>query len=141
MSNGVLIRDGHCNQSIIKFVKLPRIVGSIINRSEIINIFKKIAKQNKENSEDSINLYISIIKKINEISIENGKVLVVGYTRSDSKFDQYIIDSLLNEEVKIVDLSLDKNPENYLGSHPSSIANEKRAKLLKKYLIEKKIFY
>ena len=141
LNNGVLIRDGYCNQSIIKFVKLPRIIGSIINRSEIINMFKKIAKKNNENSKDSINLYINIIKKINETSIKNGQVLVVGYTKSDSKFDQYVIDDLLNDEIKILDLSLDKNQENFLGSHPSKIANEKRARLLKKYLIEKKIFH
>ena len=141
LNNGVLIRDGFCNQSIIKFVKLPRIIGSIINRSEIINIIKKIIKKKNENSEDSINLYISIIKKINEISAKNGQQLIVGYTKSDSKFDQFVITSLLNDEIKVVDLSLDDNKENFLGSHPSKIANKKRAELLRQYLVEKKLFH
>ena len=59
--NKQVIRSGYCNFGIADDIPLPRIVGSIINRSMIKNKIHGLFKKKKYYDEDSVELYLSII--------------------------------------------------------------------------------
>ena len=135
--NKQLQRSGYCHFGFLDGLPIPKIFGSIINRSEIKNyIFNFFNNEknfyNKKNKE----LYVAIIKEINKIVTNNNKKLFVGYMESSDELNKSIIAMLLKNNIDIIDLSLDKNNNDYwlLDRHTSKKGNEKRVFIIHDYL-------
>lgn len=108
LTNKELVFDGYCILSFLKFnFQVPRIIGSIINRSEIIKILNKAFTN--EFSSQNIKLYLEILNEINQISINNNKNLVMLYYGSnrtkdtDTKIQAYFIEN----EIPFINVTFD----------------------------------
>ena len=136
--NSKLKFDGYCIFSFLKLdFQFPKIVGSIINRSEIIKILNKVFTN--ENSIENTRLYIEIIKEIYKISKNNDKDLVILYYGSKSKKDKVITTLLIKNKIPFVDVSL--NEKKFFIKHDkhfNKLANEIWLNKLNKYLITMK---
>jgi hypothetical protein len=106
--NNELFFNGYCILSFLKFdFQVPRIIGSIINRSEIIKILNKAFTN--EFSSQNIKLYLEILNEINQISINNNKNLVMLYYGSnrtkdtDKKIQAYFIEN----EIPFINVTFD----------------------------------
>ena len=137
--NQNLIRSGYCRNLLLKKFQLPKIFGSIINRSEIKKLLDKVfAKQNDINSKD-IDIYISIIKKIKKLINENNKEFVVGYIETNF-YDSYDIDDIIFEKFKkenidYINLSLEPKKEYELyNGHPNKEGNIKRSLIILEHI-------
>ena len=130
--------DGYCIFSFLKLnFQLPRIVGSILNRSELIKLFNNIFSN--ETSDNNINVYLEIIKEINEISNKNNKDLVFLYYGSKSILDDKIITLLIKNEIPFIDVSL--NEKRFIIKHDkhfNKLANKVWLNKLNKYLVRLK---
>ena len=100
-----LIYDGYC---IFPFLKLnfqiPKIFGSILNRSEIIILLRNIFSN--EYSDENIKLYIEILKEIKRITIEENKKMIVLYYGPKKEIDKKIKDLFLKNNISNLDVSL-----------------------------------
>jgi len=134
--NKQLKRLGNCQFGIMDKIPLPKIVGSIINRSEIKNYISSIITKNDYFDKNSVELYLSIIKKINDIIIKNEKKFFVGYMDNSNQINKDIIKELIKNKIYIIDLSLDKNKKEYWlpDKHTTKEGNEKRATIIYNYL-------
>ena len=128
-----IIRSGYCNFGFLNSLPLPSIVGSIINRSEIKILLDKIYFRKSLYNKKDIKLYLAIIKEINKILSIQQKVFYIGYISEQTDVDNYIVDNLKENNVKIIDLSLDKNDEKYkipIDGHPTKEANLERSMMI-----------
>ena len=127
--------DGYCIFSFLKLnFQIPRLVGSIINRSEIIKILNN-AFTNEGNTKN-IKTYVKIINEINEISKKNDKKLIVLYYGPKKKADDEIINSLIKNNISYIDVSLhDKRFFIKHDKHFNKLANEMWLNKLNKYLV------
>ena len=130
--------DGYCILSFLKLnFQLPRIVGSILNRSELIKLFNNVFSSETNNK--NIKIYLEIIKEINKISHKNDKDLVFLYYGSKSILDEKIIALLIKNKVPFIDVSL--NEKRFIIKHDkhfNKLANEIWLNKLNKYLIRLK---
>lgn len=108
LTNKKLVFDGYCILSFLKLnFQVPRIIGSIINRSEIIKILNKVFAG--EFTSQNIKLYQEILNEINKISLNNNKNLVILYYESkktkdtDKKIQAYLIEN----EIPFINVSFD----------------------------------
>ena len=127
--------DGYCIFSFLKLnFQIPRLFGSIINRSEIIKILNN-AFTNEGNTKN-IKTYVKIINEINEISKKNDKKLIVLYYGPKKKADDEIINSLIKNNISYIDVSLhDKRFFIKHDKHFNKLANEMWLNKLNKYLV------
>ena len=127
--------DGYCIFSFLKLnFQIPRLVGSIINRSEIIKILNNAFTN--EGDIQNIKTYIKIINEINEISEKNDKKLIVLYYGPKKKADDEIINSLIKNNISYIDVSLhDKRFFIKHDKHFNKLANEMWLNKLNKYLV------
>ena len=135
-----LVRSGNCQFGVLDKIPIPKIFGSIINRSEIKNIiFNIFNSENTFYNSKAIEIYLSIVSEINQITSDNNKTLIVGYMDSSTDLNRRIIDSLLQKNIQLIDLSLDKNNESYWlpDKHTSKAGNEKRVLIMQKKINEK----
>ncbi len=138
--NSEVKRSGFCNNFFISTTQLPKIFGSIINRSELKKMFDKYFYKKSEFSPTDIKLYTSIIKKINEKILRENKYFFVGYIKNDLKtIDKKIIDYLKKNEIKLIDLTLENN-DNYelYDGHPNKEANIMRSQIISTFLEDMK---
>ena len=98
LTNKGLVFDGYCILSFLKFnFQVPGIIGSIVNRSEIVKILNKAFTN--EFTSQNIKLYLEILNEINQISIDNNKNLVILYYGSkrtkdaDKQIQTYLIEN------------------------------------------------
>ena len=132
-----LIRSGYCHFGIFDNLPIPKIFGSIVNRSEIKNYISKIFNNEKKfYDKNSKKLYVAIIKEINKIVLNNQKKLYVGYMESSDELNKSLIEMLLENNINIIDLSLDrKNDEYWLpDKHTSKKGNQKRVSIIYDHL-------
>ena len=138
LTNKELVFDGYCILSFLKFnFQVPRIIGSIINRSEIIKILNKAFTN--EFSSQNIKLYLEILNEINQISINNNKNLVMLYYGSnrtkdtDTKIQAYFIEN----KIPFINVAFDdqkffiKN-----DGHFSKLANVNFVNKINQYLVD-----
>ena len=127
--------DGYCIFSFLRLnFQMPRLVGSIINRSEIIKILNN-AFSNEENTKN-IKIYVKIINEINEISKKNDKNLIVLFYGPKKKVNDEIINSLMKNNISYIDVSLhDKRFFIKHDKHFNKLANEIWLNKLNKYLV------
>ena len=134
--NHNLKRFGYCGNLLLTKFQLPKIFGSIINRSEIKKLFDKVfVKSNDINSTD-IDIYISIIKRIKELINENNQEFFVGYIETSFyDLDEIIFQEFEKENIDYINLSLEpqKDYEIYDG-HPNKKANIKRSLIILEYI-------
>lgn len=138
--NNEVKRSGFCNNFFITTTQLPKIFGSIINRSELKKLLDKNFYKKNQFSSNDISLYVSIIKKINEKILRENKNFFVGYIKNDHKIiDKKIIDYLKKNEIKFIDLTL-KNNDNYelYDEHPNKEANIMRSRIIWTFLEDMK---
>lgn len=135
-----IIRSGFCNNLFfLKGIQLPKIFGSIINRSEIKRLLDKYFLRKSKYTSNSIKIYTSIIKKINEKILSENKFFFVGYIENDlTKIDQIVLNDLRKNKINLIDLTLD-NTDNYklYDGHPNKKANLKRSEIIWKFLKDK----
>ena len=123
----------------------------IISKSNIMQLIKQ-ATDNNDNTitDDDMQLYIEIIKEIKSLSVKNNALLIIAYIGaaderlSNTKWtNESLIVELADIADNLVDISLADKRENLdqrfyiheLDQHPSALANEHRAELLHKVLI------
>ena len=125
LTNKELVFDGYCILSFLKFnFQVPRIIGSIVNRSEIVKILNKAFTN--EFTSQNIKLYLEILNEINQISIDNNKKLVILFygSKKTNDVDKQILTYLIKNEIPLINVTLDdqkffiKN-----DSHFSKLAN------------------
>ena len=107
-TNKELVFDGYCILSFLKFnFQVPRIIGSIVNRSEIIKILNKVFTI--EFTSQNIKLYLEILNEINQISIDNNKNLVILYygSKRTKDADKQIQTYLIENKIPLINLTLD----------------------------------
>ena len=107
-TNKELVFDGYCILSFLKFnFQVPRIIGSIVNRSEIVKILNKAFTN--EFTSQNIKLYLEILNEINQISIDNNKNLVILYYGSErtKDADKQIQTYLIENKIPLINLTLD----------------------------------
>ena len=107
-TNKELVFDGYCILSFLKFnFQVPRIIGSIVNRSEIIKILNKAFTN--EFTSQNIKLYLEILNEINQISIDNNKNLVILYygSKRTKDADKQIQTYLIENKIPLINLTLD----------------------------------
>ena len=134
-----LIRSGNCQFGIMDNIQIPKIFGSIINRSEIKNyIFNLLNSEKTFYNKSAREVYLAILEEINTIINKNGKTLIIGYMDTTSNLNKEIFDSIIERKITVVDLTLDKeNEENWLPDrHTSKLGNEKRVFIIQKFLKE-----
>ena len=125
--NEQLVFNGYCILSFFKLnFQLPRIIGSIINRSNIIKILNNAFTNEFNNG--NIKLYLEILKEINNISLKNNKDLILIYYASKDKadIDREIEDYLIKNKIPFISVSF--NEDKYFIKHDfhfSKLANEK----------------
>ena len=132
-----LIRSGYCQFGIMDKIQMPKIFGSIINRSEIKNyIFSLLNSEKTFYDNDAREIYLAILEEINTIVKENGKTLIIGYMDTTSKLNKEIFKSIIEKDIIVVDLTLDKKDKaNWLpDKHTSKLGNEKRVFLIQRFL-------
>jgi hypothetical protein len=134
--NNNLKRSGYCGNLLLKKIQLPKIFGSIINRSEIKKLFDKIFTKPKEINSRDTKIYLLILKKINKLIKQNNQEFIVGYIENDSnELDQMILKELNKENINYVNLTLKPNKEYVLyDGHPNKKANIERSKLISSYI-------
>ena len=127
--------DGYCIFSFLKLnFQIPRLVGSIINRSEIIKILNKAFSS--EGNTKNIKTYVKIINEINEISKKNDKKLIVLYYGPKKKVDDDIINFFIKNNISYIDVSLHDRKFFVKGdNHFNKLANEMWLNKLNKYLV------
>ncbi len=131
-----LIRAGYCNNLMFANIQLPKIFGSIINRSEIKKLLDKSFFRKSDFTSNDINLYLSIIDEINKKILEKNNHFFVGYIENNlTDIDKIILKELRKRNIKIIDLTLENNQE-YLqyDGHPTKEANIKRSIIIRDYL-------
>ena len=107
-TNKELVFDGYCILSFLKFnFQVPRIIGSIVNRSEIVKILNKAFTN--EFTSQNIKLYLEILNEINQISIDNNKNLVILYygSKRTKDADKQIQTYLIENKIPLINLTLD----------------------------------
>ncbi len=133
LKNNKIVRKGYCNNYFFKAFQLPKIFGSIINRSEIKKLIDKLYFKKDDFNNNDVELYLSIILEIDKIIKQNQKLFTIGYIVNDKHhIDKIILEKLNQNNINIIDLSLDpNNKKNFLPDrHPSKEANEKRSLIL-----------
>ena len=131
-----IIRSGYCNNFFIENLQLPKIFGSIINRSEIKKIIDIYFLQKSQFTQNDIKLYTGIIKKINKKILKENKYFFVGYIRTKTtEIDTKILNYFKDNQINFVDLTLANN-ENFelFDGHPNKKANLKRSEIIYTYL-------
>ncbi|MDA9629614.1 hypothetical protein N9S67_01305 [Candidatus Pelagibacter sp.] len=133
--NDELKFDGYCIFSFLRLnFQIPRLFGSIINRSEIIKILNKVFTD--ENNSKNIETYVKIIDEINLISKKNDKKLIVLYYGSKQKVDKKIINFFVKNNISFIDVSLlDKKYFIKYDKHFNKFANEIWLDKLSKYMV------
>ena len=98
------------------------------------NKFKQCQKTFYDNYAREI--YLAILEEINTIVKENGKTLIIGYMDTTSKLNKEIFKSIIEKDIIVVDLTLDKKDKaNWLpDKHTSKLGNEKRVFLIQRFL-------
>jgi len=136
LEKGEIIRSGFCNYGYLDFLPLPRIIGSIINRSQIKILLDKILYRKNDMDENGIELYLAMIKKIDHIITDNNKKFYLGYIDNQTEVDKFVLKDLNENNINVIDLSLNDNNKIYLltDGHPNKDANKKRAKIIWNYL-------
>ena len=111
----------------------PRV---ITNRSMIKKRFLNIYQSKNYYDDESVELYIKIIKKINDIVDNNQKEFFVGFMNSTEEIDKNLIHILKKNNIKIINLSLDLNNKKYWlpDTHTSEEGNKKRATIIYNHL-------
>ena len=95
-----LIRSGYCQFGIMDKIQMPKIFGSIINRSEIKNyIFSLLNSEKTFYDNDAREIYLAIVEEINTIVKENGKTLIIGYMDTTSKLNKEIFRSIIEKDI------------------------------------------
>ena len=133
--NKKLVFDGYCVFSFLKFnFQVPRIIGSIINRSELIRILNKAFS--KEFINKNIKLYLELLKEINQLSINNNKNFVILYYGSQTNTDKEIQAYLKKNKIPFINVSID-DPKFFIkyDSHFTKLANEHFLNKINQYLI------
>ncbi|MDA8867373.1 hypothetical protein N9H84_03945, partial [Candidatus Pelagibacter sp.] len=133
--NKKLVFDGYCVFSFLKFnFQVPRIIGSIINRSELIRILNKAFS--KEFTNENIKLYLELLKEINQLSINNNKNFVILYYGSQTNTDKEIQAYLKKNKIPFINVSID-DPKFFIkyDSHFTKLANEHFLNKINQYLI------
>ncbi len=130
--------DGYCILSFLKLnYQIPRLIGSIINRSEIIEILNNTFSIEEDSK--NIKTYIGIINEMNEIAKKNDKELIVLYYGLGKKIDDEIIYSFTQKNIPYIDVSLfDKRFFIKHDNHFNKLANETWLNKLNKYLVNLK---
>ena len=132
-----ILRAGYCNFGFMNKLPLPSIVGSVLNRSEIKILLDKIYFRKSLFSEKDIELYLAIIKEINQTLFNQGKIFYVGYTSNENEIDEYILNKFKQNKIKTIDLSLDESNQKYKilnDGHPTKLANTERSLAIWKYI-------
>lgn len=108
LTNNELVFDGYCILSFLKFnYQVPRIIGSIVNRSEIVKILNKVFTI--EFTSQNIKLYLEILNEINQISIDNNKNLVILYygSKRTKDADKQIQTYLIENKIPLINVTFD----------------------------------
>jgi len=134
--NNNLKRAGYCGNLFLTKIQLPKIFGSIINRSEIKKLIDKVFLKSNDISAMDLKIYISIIKRANMLIKENNKEFFVGYIENSlNDLDQIIFQEFKKENIDYINLSLEhkKDYELYDG-HPNKEANIKRSLIISNHI-------
>ena len=136
LNNNNLKRAGYCGNLFLTKIQLPKIFGSIINRSEIKKLIDKVFLKSNDISAMDLKIYISIIKRANMLIKENNKEFFVGYIENSlNDLDQIIFQEFKKENIDYINLSLEhkKDYELYDG-HPNKEANIKRSLIISNHI-------
>ena len=133
--NDQLKFDGYCILSFLKLnFQIPRLIGSMINRSEIIKILNKTFTNQGDSK--NVETYKEIINEINDILKKNDKKLIVLYYGPKKKVDNEIISYFIKNNISYIDGSLlDKKYFIKYDEHFNKLANEIWLGKLNKYLV------
>ena len=131
--------SGYCFFSFLKFkFQAPRIIGSIINRSELVKLLNNVFS--KEYTKKNIRDYLGILNETNNIIKSNNKKLVILYYGSKKNLDNKIKEYMVESKIPYIDVSLyDKKFYIKHDKHFNKLANEIWLKKLSKYLIATKL--
>ena len=132
-----LVRSGYCQFGIGDQIQVPKIFGSIINRSEIKNYLFNLFNSSKNfYDQDSREIYFAILEEINKIIKKNNKIFIIGYMDTTTKLNKELIRSINKRKIDIIDLTLDKKNDEYWlpDKHTSKLGNEKRVLQIQKFL-------
>ena len=137
LTNKELVFNGYCILSFLKFnFQVPRIIGSIINRSEIIKILNKTFTD--EFTSQNIKLYLEILNEINQISINNNKSLIMLYygSKKTKEIDKVIQTYLIENEIPFIYVIFDDKDFfiKYDDGHFSKLANIHLVNKIKQYM-------
>ena len=121
-------------------------LGKIINLSNLYQLY--LATRTSEVTDADYDRYLAIIGNMARISRERGQKFIVGFIRADESLlkgthftNEKILDRLRAMADEVLDLTLaprneDLDPKYYIDvtdKHPSALANQTRAKILKEY--------
>ena len=121
-------------------------LGKIINFSNLYQLY--LATRSTEVTDADYDRYLAIIGDMARISRERGQKFVIGFVRADESLfkgthftNEIILNRLRTIADEVLDLTLaprneDLDPKYYLDEtdkHPSALANQARAKILKEY--------
>ena len=141
VDDGELILDGTCG---FPFEKNNMIYGAL-GRSRLYHLVRYALKETQDRQVD---LYLAIIRRINDLSQARNQRFIVGFIKADDQWftgtysNGKIVSKLSGMGIEVVDVTLSKSardiPREYyihpLDQHPSAKANEARAKILREYI-------
>lgn len=133
IENGEVKRSGECE------LTSHFIFEQILLGSRIYELFR-----NRFQDQDAqLDLYIALIEKMNQLSIERGQKFLVGFVKADQNWfhgsysNEAVVNKLEGLGIQVLDLTLAQRNEDLDGKylipidkHPSALANEERAKLI-----------
>ena len=140
-ADGSVVQTGLC-----RMITTLGPLGKIINLSNLYQLY--LATRSTEVTDADYDRYLAIIGDMARISRERGQKFVIGFIRADESLfkgthftNEKILDRLRTMADEVVDLTLaprneDLDPKYYHDAsdkHPSALANQARAKILKEF--------
>ena len=140
-ANGSVVQTGLC-----RMITSLGPLGKIINVSNLFQLY--LATRSTEVTDADYDRYLAIIGDMARISRERGQKFIVGFIRADESLfkgthftNEKILNRLRAIADEVVDLTLaprneELDPKYYLDEtdrHPSALANQARAKILKEF--------
>ena len=146
LENGVVTRQGNCqgglyspNNSAHENSFMEKLFGESKTCNLVNSILTKIADQGQQ-----LELYFAIIEQMNALSKERGQNFVIGYIKADKNWfaginsNESVVQRFKSKGIRVIDMTLANSNEELdgkyyiheLDKHPSSLANEERARIL-----------
>ena len=146
LEEGVVKQQGYCGDGKGSEKSAETgypVIEKMLGKSTVYNLINRVVSKTTEQNKQ-LDLYVALIEKMDSLSKARGQEFVVGYIKANKKWfvglnsNEAVVQRLKSKGIRVIDLTLaetyeDINSKYYIheiDKHPSSKANEERARVL-----------